>query len=79
MNKTTWIWKESNGQKYLEVSASSPYELGVAIGHGLAKKIGFTYRMQMMAHGKVKALSQEICSPRSPEEIYATFANGEMK
>ena len=60
MNKTEWIWKESNGQRYLEVSASSPYELGVAIGHGLAKEIGFTYRMQMMAHGKVKALSQEI-------------------
>lgn len=48
-------WKESNKQPYLYVKASDHYSLGVGVGKGLKKQIGFMHNTVMkMLTGKVK-------------------------
>ena len=56
MSSVKWEWKESNGQKYLEARGDTLFDLGAAIGHGMAKEIAFTKRMQKFSLDKIRAL-----------------------
>ena len=51
-----WEWKESSGQKYLFAKGDTLFDLGAAIGHGMAEEIGFTKRMQKLSLDRVRAL-----------------------